>query len=358
MKKIFLFLTVFIMSMSSFTFAAANWPPTNDDYVYDWRTNVFSEEGWIVHYDGKLYECLARVKFDGTWWNPANLLTAPNLYFAELGVAKRWIPCIGAINQGEYILHNSALYQCNTATNSSEWVSANFDEICNADLTAIIGDPCEVPNVLPDNYVGYWYDNEQTWSPGWIGVDASTGLVYKCIATTNPNGGESPTSQYGHWWSNGGAWNAPPVSLGSVEDLLNIDGVTISAWDDLRKWPMGAIVEHEGKYYFYFYNSSIIYTTKGAGQEPGTEAGFDFWSELTLNKPVSVAQTATDQLNYFVQDGYLMVNSSEQVSIQLYNFTGQIVATAAGNSIKLPQLGVYIAKINAGGKIVTVKVLK
>jgi|GEM_PF-2770010 len=358
MKKTLLLLAIFMMSLNSSTFAAANWPPTSGDYVYDWRTGVWSEEGWIVHYDGKLYECLVRVKFDGTWWNPANLLAAPNLYFAELGVAKRWIPCIGAISQGEYMLYDNALYQCNTATNSNEWVPANFDEICVADLTTISGDPCDEPNILPANYVGYWYDNVQRWSPGWIGVNASTGLVYKCIALTNANGGEGPTSQFGHWWSDGGAWNAPPVSLGSVENLLNINGVTIPAWDDLRAWPMGAIVEHEGKYYFYFYNSSIIYTTKGAGQEPGTVAGFEFWEELELNPITSVAQITADQLSYFVQNGYLVVNSSDQVSIQLYSITGQLIATAAGNSIALPQNGAYIAKINVGGKIATVKVVK
>ena len=390
MKKIFLLLAVFLMSLgSSMTVSAQSWPPANEGVpVIEWVANMhYVDVGKTYFFKGVFYRCTGVTEAWGEYsWSPPVLVSSGK--YEVVGEGKLWTSCMGTINQGDYILYGDIadgklhinpylpeshfyghLYQCTVETNSATWIPGNFQQICNAYI-GVVPDPCNV-DVLPDNYVGYFYNGVISFLPGYVGIvveGEKADLVYECIAKTSVANdyGQEPGGALGYWWKEGPNWDSPSISLGNVKDLLSIDlpasgkTVTIPAWDDIRTWPMGAIVEHEGKYYNFVWNASNKYTAKGTGQEPGTEAGFGIWGEIELNDPVTddVIQINANQLNYFVQNGYLVVNSSEQVSIQLYNLTGQIVATAAGKSIELPQDGVYIAKINAGGKVTTVKIFK
>jgi hypothetical protein len=379
MKKTLLILAVFVMSLGSSVFAVS-WPPPSDYTVLEWYPGMGTiEHEQIVFYKDGFYQCTnpSGVGSDNEEeWNPKILSTD----YIMVAPGRIWETGLGAIAMGELFVFEDGVFQSIIATSSwgdpgwspKGWNSTSYTKICNAILAP------EEDDGLPANYVGYFYNNVIRFRIGWVGINVETNLVYRCIAQPSlDGGGEGPGQTGGYWWNSLYAagddnhWQSPSESLGQVEDLLSImlpaiplqsipaELATVPYWNDGCAWPMGAIVQHEGKYYNFVWNANNKFTTKGAGQEPGTTAGEDFWMEIELNEPTTnVAQTAANQWSYFVQNGYLAVNSSEQVSIQLYNITGVLIATANGASIQLPQNGVYIAKINVGGEIATVKVLK
>ena len=350
-----LLLSVFMLGICSSMFAS--WPPASDYTVYEWR--VSTEENpfaisfnQIVFFEDGFYQCTAE---DGTFaysekWNPKEW-EAPN--YTKVADGRLWEVGMEPIQYLEYVLYGNGVYQCTAEDgtfaysekwNPEEWEAPNYQKICNADLAPKTNPGDQ--NILPDNYVGYWYDNELAWLVGWITINWELHTVHKCIAKTHSNGGETPGGQGTTW----GYWTS---SLGEEKDLLSIEGVTIPTWDDERSWPKGAIVELDGKYY-----TCLADTHKDGAEIPGaTGSDWGYWTDLELYGS-NVKMLFADQFSYAVQNGYLVVNSQAPVSIQLYSPTGQIIAKTTGKSIELPGKGAYIAKINTGGKITTVKVLK
>ena len=364
-----LLLSVFMLGICSSMFSS--WPPASDYTIKEWQAGAGERAygfGEIVYYQGGFYEVMnpdgVSSWGDAGYWNPENLSTTSDdgalcdceSDYQKVAEGMLWVEGMGTITEGVNYIWDGAVYKCIVSGESwgagwdpTGWNSGSYEKICNIELAQVVVED----NILPDNYVGYWYDNELVWLPGWIAVNQETHLVYKCIVKTHANGGEYPGSTYGYWYVGDGAWNDPPVPICEEKDLLTT--VEIPTWDDERSWPLGAIVELDGKYY-----TCLANTHKEGAEVPGA-AGSDwgYWKDLELyGGAAGIKMIPTEQFTYSVQNGYLVVNSPAQVNIQLYNLAGQIIAKINGKSIELPGKGAYIAKINISGKIITVKILK
>ena len=386
MKKTLL-LTVLLMSFGSSVFAA--WPPPSTDYlIKEWQANAGTAAygyGQIIYYQGGFYEVTNPDGVDSwggvDYWNPENLSTQSSTVgcdceadYQKIAEGTLWVENMGTITEGVNYIWDGAVYECITSGESwGSWYSptggndASYKKICDIELVPVVEEGC-----LPDNFVGYFYRASLAWKIGWIGINWETKLAYKCVAQTHPydfvgeSGGEWPGTQYGYWDFGTGAWNDPPVPVCEEKDLLTT--VDIPEWSACE-WPLGSIVQYEGKYYIYNLLDGVIYYPSDQPMAiesvletlPYTEEVPGEGSDWTLYDPANtqIKQLSTNQLTYFVQDGRLVVNSQEEsVSIQLYNLTGQTVAAIVGKSIELPEKGAYIAKINTGGKTTVVKVLK
>lgn len=367
MKKVILLFSAFLLaSVFSTVFANTSkttdsWPPAGDATIYEWRLST-NDAPFVASYlqivfdqDG-FYQCMeedgAPAYSDG--WGPHTTWAVP--HWEKVADGRLWETNLGVIAFGEYFVYGDAVYQCTNPEGTESWGdegwgptgwnSTSYTKICDADLVPKT-DPGEV-NVLPDNYVGYWYDNDLAWLKGWIGINWELHTVHQCIANAHANGGETPGGQGTSW----GYWTA---SLGEEKDLLSIEGVTIPTWDDERSWPLGAIVQLGGKYY-----TCLADTHKDGGEIPGGDGStWGYWTDLNLYGSATGLQTiSAGTFTYSVQNGSLVVNSRENVNIQLYDLAGQLIATSASKSIELPQKGTYIAKVNVGGKTTSIKVLK
>ncbi|MDR0508163.1 MAG: T9SS type A sorting domain-containing protein [Dysgonamonadaceae bacterium] len=373
MKRIILLL-VFMMSICSILFAKTTegaWPPAEDYNIIEWVQNMGDYAiayDQIVYYQGGFYQC---VREDGMhswgeeWWNPeywtvehtdANNVVIPKGY-DKIAEGKLWVENIGTLELGMNYIYHGVVYVCISAVDSwgEEYFNpetgnpAAYSKVCNITLAEKEPEP---ENILPDNYVGYWYDNELRWLPGWIAINIDTHLIYKCIAKTNANGGEFPGSKFGHWWNENGIWNEDPTPLGEEKDLLSIEGVTIPTWDDLRSWPKGAIVVLEGKYY-----TCIANTHKEGNEIPGAQGSeWGFWTDLNLY--TGITSIAANSLKYAVENGCLYLYDAVNPSIQLYNVSGQLLNRSYSNSIVIPQHGVYVVKVVSNGKTSIIKVLR
>ena len=372
------------MSVCSSVFAS--WPPSSDYVIVEWKASAGAAAysyGQIVYYQGGFYEVLNPDGVDSwggvDYWNPENLSTqssTPALWdkpdYEKVAEGVLWTVDMGTITEGVNYIWAGAVYKCILSGDSwgegfspTGWNSTSYEKVCNIELNPV-DEGC-----LPDNFVGYFYRASLAWKIGWIGINWETKLAYKCIAKTHPydfeaeSGGEWPGTQYGYWYFGDGAWNDPPVPTCEEKDLLTT--VDIPTWSECE-WPLGSIVAYEGKYYIYnqldgviYYPSdqtltieSVLETLPYTTQVPGEG------SDWTIYDPAGTGiKTISDNpFTYTVQNGHLVVTGQNPVTIKLYSLTGQLIASTASNSIELPQKGVYIAKIDTGGKINTVKVLK
>ena len=392
MRKIF-FLTVLMMSsLCSSTFGKTGWPPPADFYmVYEWeaskgdRAYAFEQ---IVYYKGGFYEVLNPLGVHSYGseesWSPEALSTiswdnaSPDgtpwdgeADYEKIAEGRLWEVNMGEIVAGVNYIWEGAVYECLETQESwgdgfspTGWNAYSYKKVCEITLIAV------EESCLPDNFVGYFYRASLAWKPGWIGINWATQLAYECVIKTNPYnfttevGGEWPGTNYGYWYYGDGQWNDPPIPTCEEKDLLTT--VDIPEWYECE-WPLGSIIQYEGKYYIYnklddviYYPSdqpiaieSVLETLPYTTDTPGTDSDWTIYNPASQITPISVAP-----FGYFVQDGWLFVNSEAPVSIELYSLTGQLLATATGKSIELPEKGAYIAKINAGGKITAAKVLK
>ena len=380
-----LLLAVFMMGLCSSMFAS--WPPPSTDYlIKEWQPSAGERAygfGQIVYYQGGFYEVM-NPEGVSSWggveyWNPANLsqysddgaLCDCETDYQKIAEGKLWEVDMGEIAAGINYIWAGAVYECIVSGDSwgegfspTGWNSGSYKKVCNIEL-APVDEGC-----LPDNFVGYFYRASLAWNKGWIGINWETKSAYECVSKTHPynfeteEGGEWPGTQYGYWAYEPGAWNDPPIPVCEEKDLLTT--VDIPDWFECE-WPLGAIVKHEGKYFIYnklddviYYPSdqeltieSVLETLPYTAQVPGEG------SDWTVYTPASqIKQIFVNPFTYSVQNGCLIINSEAQVSIRLYNLTGQVIGAVTGKSIELPAKGAYIAQISIGGKITVVKVLK
>jgi hypothetical protein len=388
MKKIYFLAVLMMTSLCSSMFSATGWPPPVDDYlVVEWQANAGAAAysfGQIVYYKGGFYEVTNPAGVDSwggvDYWNPENLSKESSLGagcdcetdYVKIAEGRLWEEGMGTITAGVNYIWKGAVYECLESGESwgegfspTGWNAYSYKKVCEIELVPV-DEGC-----LPDNFVGYFYRASLAWKRGWIGINWETKLAYECVSKTRPydftteEGGEWPGSLWGYWYYGEGQWNDPPIPTCEEKDLLTT--VDIPDWYECE-WPLGAIVKHDGKHYIFnkldgviYYPSdqkltiqSVLETLPYTTEVPGAGSN---WTEYDPAK-TQIEKVPVDPFSYFVQDGYFVVNSPVQVSIRLYNFTGQLIATAVGKSIELPEKGVYIAKINAGGKITVVKVLR
>ncbi|MDR0865063.1 MAG: T9SS type A sorting domain-containing protein [Candidatus Symbiothrix sp.] len=366
MKKTLLFLAICLTSVNTTLFSKTSdgaWPPASDYTIQEWHTGMgHIDFNQIVYYAGGFYQCTAE---DGTesWSDPWNPTEWEAPHYAKVAEGQLWEVNLGTITAGTNYIWESAVYECILSGDSwgdgfspTGWNSTSYTKICNIEMVPLAENP------LPANYVGYWYDNDLSWLPGWIAIDAvdivdpETGevvhtashLVYKCVAKTNPNGGEYPGSAFGHW-QHEEPWNTPPTPMGEEKDLLTLEGVSIPEWTDEPSWPVGAIVSYNSNYY-----TCLVQTHKGGGETPETTWGY--WEPLNLYS--SIQNIGIESLKYSVKDGILSILNASNANIELYNVAGQLVAKTSGAFVELPQKGVYVAKMVVDGKTATLKVVR
>lgn len=330
--------------------AGVVWGPEIDfpeNYVVVWNDYESWQPGFIVFNldNEKVYKCLKATPVFGNmkpgadeaadYWEELGdadkILSLPGVTVPEWDDERVWL--IGSI-----VKYGDKYYKAKNQTHigGEEFPdvtgeAAYWEEI----IFSLLG------NQLPINFVGYWNDN-MVWKPGYHSI--YEGSVFKCMFETHINGTENPGQVEWGYWS--------PEPLGTEEDILNIEGVTIPDWTDDCWWPVDAVVSYNGKHY------RCIHQTHKNGYELPENTGQGYWVEIT-NFAAGIEDVVVKEFNCYVDNGgVLRVTSySGKVTIELYNQLGQAVAKSYNDYVKLPGNGVYIARITVNGKATAVKIV-
>ncbi|GAB6011712.1 choice-of-anchor Q domain-containing protein [Viscerimonas tarda] len=105
------------------------------------------------------------------------------------------------------------------------------------------------------------------------------------------------------------------------------------------------------------YYDLVQYGNKDVSNNKRIEFGTIDLGAYELQNLSLTKMPASDNLSYFIQNGYLYFTDENNKGIVLYNTNGQYIRQSSVNNILLPQRGIYIVKVNFDGKEKFLKII-